>query len=251
MILGHNSKNSILNEKNEIKSFTNYKKFYVLIVKPNFGCSTREIYSKVKKFNKPKFNKPNKKMFNLDYLRKMSNSLEIIALSKYTKLRVIKLFLENLSTPVFVRMTGSGSAIVAYFLSKERCDNAKKQFARKCSVCHTLVKNGKKRAGPTLYKIFGREAGTLKGYKYSKALLKSDIIWNEETINRLFDEGPDKVTPGTTDLTIIASFIFFDTNLTVSGSECQMTTREMPCSRASSCFNLSRLFEALKSKAEP
>ena len=59
------------------------------------------------------------------------------------------------------------------------------------------MKNGKKRAGPTLYKVFGREAGTLKGYKYSNALIKSDIIWNEETINRLFDEGPDKVTPGT------------------------------------------------------
>ena len=25
-------------------------------------------------------------------------------------------------------MTGSGSALVAYFISKERCDNAKKQF---------------------------------------------------------------------------------------------------------------------------
>ena len=75
--------------------------------------------------------------------------------------------------------------------------NGEKQFARKCSVCHTLVENGKKRAGPTLYKIFGRKAGTLKGYKYSKALIDSDIIWNEESINRLFDKGPDKVTPGT------------------------------------------------------
>ena len=75
--------------------------------------------------------------------------------------------------------------------------NGEKQFARKCSVCHTLIKNGKKRAGPTLYKVFGREAGTLEGYKYSNALINSDIIWNEETINRLFDEGPDKVTPGT------------------------------------------------------
>jgi len=75
--------------------------------------------------------------------------------------------------------------------------NGEKQFARKCSVCHTLVENGKKRAGPTLYKIFGRKAGTLEGYKYSKALIESDIIWNEESINRLFDEGPDKVTPGT------------------------------------------------------
>ena len=75
--------------------------------------------------------------------------------------------------------------------------NGEKQFARKCSVCHTLIANGKKRAGPTLYKIFGRKAGTLNGYKYSKALLKSDIIWDENSINELFDKGPDKVTPGT------------------------------------------------------
>jgi len=75
--------------------------------------------------------------------------------------------------------------------------NGEKQFARKCSVCHTLIANGKKRAGPTLYKIIGRKAGTLSGYKYSKALIKSDIIWNENTINELFDKGPDKVTPGT------------------------------------------------------
>ena len=79
----------------------------------------------------------------------------------------------------------------------KEASNGEKQFARKCSVCHTLIANGKKRAGPTLYKIFGRKAGTLSGYKYSKALIKSDIIWNENTINELFDKGPDKVTPGT------------------------------------------------------
>jgi len=79
----------------------------------------------------------------------------------------------------------------------KEASNGEKQFARKCSVCHTLIKNGKKRAGPTLYKIFGRKAGTLSGYKYSQALIKSDIIWNENTINQLFDKGPDKVTPGT------------------------------------------------------
>ena len=75
--------------------------------------------------------------------------------------------------------------------------NGERQFARKCSVCHTLVEDGAKRAGPTLYNIFGREAGTLPGYKYSKALLESNIIWGEETIHRLFADGPDVVTPGT------------------------------------------------------
>jgi len=130
VILGLNQRNSILNEKYEIKRFINCKKLYVLIVKPNFGCSTKEIYSKVKEYSKPKFIKPNKKMFNLDYLKKLGNSLEPIVFSKYSKLKNIKLFLENLSTPEFVRMTGSGSSIVAYFQSKERCNRALKKFKK-------------------------------------------------------------------------------------------------------------------------
>jgi len=131
VILGFNSTNSILNTNNQIKYFKNCKKLYTLIVKPNFGCSTKDIYSKVKKFNKPNFNKPNKKMFDFEYLKKMNNSLEPIVFSKYKKLKAVKLFLENLSKPVFVRMTGSGSAMVAYFQSKQRCDYAKKQFIKK------------------------------------------------------------------------------------------------------------------------
>ena len=67
-------------------------------------------------------------MFNFDYLKKMNNSLEPIAFSKYPKLKKIKLFLENLSKSEFVRMTGSGSALVAYFQSKKRCENAKKKI---------------------------------------------------------------------------------------------------------------------------
>ena len=97
----------------------------------NFGCSTKEIYSKVRKFIKPKFNRPSKKMFDFNYLKEMKNSLEPIVLSKYSKLRTIKLFLENLPSTFFVRMTGSGSALVAYFQSKERCEEAKKLFKRK------------------------------------------------------------------------------------------------------------------------
>ncbi len=72
-----------------------------------------------------------------------------------------------------------------------------REFQRKCSVCHTLTADDANRAGPTLYRLFGRQAGSLPGYPYSQALLKSDIIWNEETIGALFDHGPDVVTPGT------------------------------------------------------
>jgi len=131
VILGLNSKNLILSSSNKIKYFKKCKKFYTLIVKPNFGCSTKEIYSKVRKFNKPKIRKPVKNMFDLNYLKKKNNSLEQIALSKYPKLKSIKLYLESLSNSVFVRMTGSGSALVAYFQSKDGCLNAEKMFNKK------------------------------------------------------------------------------------------------------------------------
>ena len=131
VILGLNSTNSVLNSKNEIKRFFNYDKIHTLIVKPNFGCSTKKIYSKVKKFNKPKLNLPSKKVFSLNYLKKSQNSLEPIVLSKYPNLKKIKMDMENLSKNVFVRMTGSGSALVAYFHSKKLCNNAKKQFNEK------------------------------------------------------------------------------------------------------------------------
>ena len=131
MILGLNFTNSILTSTNKVKLFRKCKIFHALIIKPNFGCSTKQIYSNVKKFNKRQIKQPLKKMFDLNYLKKMDNSLEQIALLKYPKLRLIKLYLESLSNPVFVRMTGSGSALVAYFQSKERCLSAKKMFNKK------------------------------------------------------------------------------------------------------------------------
>jgi len=71
------------------------------------------------------------------------------------------------------------------------------QFRRKCSICHTLKRDGGNRAGPSLYGIFGRRAGTLPGYVYSPALAHSAIVWNEETIGRLFAESPEHYIPGT------------------------------------------------------
>ncbi|WP_171239420.1 c-type cytochrome [Ruegeria sp. HKCCA5491] len=74
--------------------------------------------------------------------------------------------------------------------------NGERQFARKCSICHSLTPDGQRRAGPTLHGVFGRKAGTLPGYFYSETLQDSDIVWNSETINALFDEGPDHYIPG-------------------------------------------------------
>ncbi len=74
--------------------------------------------------------------------------------------------------------------------------NGERQFARKCSICHTLDAAPNRRAGPTLHRIFGRRAGTLPGYGYSDALLGIDLVWDETSLDALFDIGPDHYTPG-------------------------------------------------------
>ena len=131
VILGINSTDTILSSKNIIKNFSKNLKFHTLLVKPNFGCSTKKVYLGVKKFTKPRFNIPKKNMFSLRFLLKQENALEKIAFLKYPKLKKIKSFLESLNKPLFVRMTGSGSVLVAYYQKKQDCELAKVQFKRK------------------------------------------------------------------------------------------------------------------------
>ncbi len=130
VVLGIYSKNLILRSNNLIKTFSIKKKLYTLIVKPNFGCSTKKIYSKIKKFSKPRLNLVSKNMFGIKFLKKMKNDLELISLNQYPKLDTLKNFLEKLSKIEFVRMTGSGSAIIAYFSSAKKCEEAEKKVKK-------------------------------------------------------------------------------------------------------------------------
>ncbi|QHQ35276.1 c-type cytochrome [Algicella marina] len=75
--------------------------------------------------------------------------------------------------------------------------NGERQFMRKCSICHELRGSAGRKAGPTLNGLFGRLAGSVSGYHYSDALKKSEITWDETTIDGLFDKGPEHYIPGT------------------------------------------------------
>ena len=143
VILGINFSSSILKSNNQIKKFTKCPKYSTLLVKPNFGCSTKKIYSGVRKFTKPNLNYPKKQMFSSNYLIQQVNALEKIAFLKYPRLKNIKLFLKKINSPLFVRMTGSGSAICAYYQYSKDCKLAKIQFKRKfknywCNVSKTI-----------------------------------------------------------------------------------------------------------------
>ncbi|AWN42011.1 c-type cytochrome [Methylobacterium durans] len=68
---------------------------------------------------------------------------------------------------------------------------------RACTACHSLTPDGGNRAGPTLSGVFGRRIATADGYNFSEALRKLDIVWNAETIGKLFEVGPARYTSGT------------------------------------------------------
>jgi 4-diphosphocytidyl-2-C-methyl-D-erythritol kinase len=127
VILGINAKNSILSSNGKITQYKKKFRLYTLIVKPNFGCSTKYIFSKVKFFSKAKLNLPKHTMFNKYYLKNLNNDLEVVAFKKYPKLKNIKSFLSSIPNTIFVRMSGSGTSIVAYFQSKKACSNGNKQ----------------------------------------------------------------------------------------------------------------------------
>lgn len=84
----------------------------------------------------------------------------------------------------------------AFLTAPDEVGNGERQFLRKCSICHALSDDGSRKAGPHLAGIFGRPAGSLKGYRYSETLDQAAIIWNDDSINALFDLGPDHYIPG-------------------------------------------------------
>ncbi|MEM9577100.1 MAG: c-type cytochrome [Pseudomonadota bacterium] len=84
----------------------------------------------------------------------------------------------------------------SFLKDPSKMSNGERQFQRKCSICHTLGPDSQRRAGPTLFNLFGRPAGTVAGYPYSAILEGSDLIWSEETVDALFDIGPDHFIPG-------------------------------------------------------
>ena len=128
VVLGLEKKNSILLKNGKTVRLNNKLNFYVLIVMPKFGCSTKNIFSRVMKFSKPMYFKGNKAFFKINNLVQSKNDLENIVFKKYSKIKSLKHFLSSLPNAVFARMTGSGSAVVAYFKSKKTANNAAKIF---------------------------------------------------------------------------------------------------------------------------
>lgn len=64
-----------------------------------------------------------------------------------------------------------------------------------CAACHAPDQPAK--TGPDLKGVVGRKAGTVPGFRYSRALKTADIVWNDATLDAFLSE-PQTLLPGNT-----------------------------------------------------
>lgn len=74
-------------------------------------------------------------------------------------------------------------------------ENGKSKFAA-CRSCHTLTEGGPNGVGPNLYRVFGRKAGAHPDYKYSDAVMNSNIVWDAQQLDNWLAR-PKDFLPGT------------------------------------------------------
>lgn len=75
-------------------------------------------------------------------------------------------------------------------------DAGRRQFLTSCGTCHTAEAGGRHRQGPNLYGIFGKRSGQAQNFKYSDALARADLVWDEPTLDKWLED-PGAMLPGT------------------------------------------------------
>jgi cytochrome c len=65
-------------------------------------------------------------------------------------------------------------------------------FEKRCTGCHSLAQNHQ---GPRLQGVYGRTSGSVADYSYSPALKKSNVVWDQSTLDKWLTD-PDAFIPG-------------------------------------------------------
>ena len=74
--------------------------------------------------------------------------------------------------------------------------NGQRLFATRCASCHAVGPSARAGFGPQLNGVLGRRAGCTPDFRYSPAMLKSGIVWNDKTLAAFLDS-PGDLVPGT------------------------------------------------------
>jgi cytochrome c len=87
-----------------------------------------------------------------------------------------------------VALLPSSSAIITQDGDASR---GQQLFNRRCGGCHSLDSD---KEGPRLRGVYGRKTGSVASFKYSDALAKSGIRWDDVSLDKWLTD-PDKFIP--------------------------------------------------------
>ena len=93
---------------------------------------------------------------------------------------------------------GALAALPAVTLSAAQAQDAAagEKVFRKCKACHAVGEGAGNKVGPHLNDLIGRTAGTIDGFKYSKAMQEAGeggLVWNDESIDTYLVNPKDMV----------------------------------------------------------
>ena len=110
------------------------------LVYPEIKCSTKFIYSKVKKYSKPLnfFNTSFKDNY-FNNLKKQKNDLQNIIINLHSKIKKPLIDLETQKKCIFSRITGSGSTCFAIFKEKKFAKIAFLKLKKKYPKYHFIL----------------------------------------------------------------------------------------------------------------
>ena len=81
--------------------------------------------------------------------------------------------------------------IMALFASTSAANGAK--VFNKCLACHSIGKGGPNKIGPNIFGVLNRKAGSVSGYKYSKAMVAFGKSWSVEEMDGFLTKPRDWV----------------------------------------------------------
>lgn len=68
-------------------------------------------------------------------------------------------------------------------------------FKQQCATCHTTNASEPARQGPSLFRILGRPAGKVDGFRYSAGFAKADFVWDDARLDAWL-ANPQAIVPG-------------------------------------------------------
>lgn len=81
-------------------------------------------------------------------------------------------------------------------IAQAAAPDGKRLYVR-CQACHSTAAGQPNKVGPNLNGFYGKKAASKPGFRYSAALAKSNVKWDDKSLDAWLTR-PNQLVPGTT-----------------------------------------------------